>query len=231
MKFDTKAFQEKLRTGNIIRPGFLEFVRWAQSQDHLIFVYTASERIWANFVISNIEKALHIKLERPIFTRANCSLQGGVYRKNTRHLMPAIIKALKARAPHSQTPPAAQSIRMTIIDNLNTYHAMDQPNLVVCPNYNFMYPENIAASISQKQFQAASAYINAVLEKYIPGYHATNDYWTFQKRLSVAYLHLIADMHQQEATTDNFWGVLTTFMKAHPKHKYAKYINRHVIRK
>ncbi len=119
---------------------------------------------------------------------------------------------------------------MTIIDNLNTYHAMDQPNLVVCPSYNYLYPENIAAAISQKQFQDNASAVNSILEKYIPNYHSTNDYWTFQKRMSVAYLLFISEMNKQSGS-DNFWGVLTTFLKTHPKHRYAKYINRHVIRK
>jgi len=209
IKFDYKAFQTKLKQG-IIRPGFLEFVKYAQSQGCTIYVYTASQNNWALFVISQIEKALGIKLARPIFTRKHCHYHNGSYKKNTRAL-----KAIKAD-------------KVTIIDNLNTYHAADQADLVVCPAYNFLYPENIGANISYIQFKENAKVINEVMEKYIPNYHATNDYWTFQKRSSIAYLHAIGDMNQKKDSQDNFFTGLTLFMKSNPKHKYAKYINRYL---
>jgi len=226
IRFDVKSFQQKLLQGLIIRPGFYDFVKYIQSMDYLLYVYTASEKTWANFVISHIEKALNIRFQRPIFTRKNCTYQNGSFKKNTRNILPIIMKSLKVpkKTLSHQVP------RMTIIDNLNVYHAIDQSNLVICPSYNMMHPENIGAYISPHQFKENQSAINATLHKYIDNYHPTSDYWTFQKRMSVFYVHTINDMSKHHQS-DSFYPVLTTFMKSHPKHKFAKYINRHLIRK
>lgn len=227
IKFDQKAFQEKLLKGRIVRPGFSDFIRYVQSQGHLVYVYTASEKSWATFVISQIEKALHIKFEKPIFTRKNCQYVSGAFRKNTQVLAPAINRSLKSKG--IRTP--LQSLKMTIIDNLNTYHALDQNNLVVCPSYDFKYPENIGANISYDQFRDNMRVINSTMEKYVQNYQITNDYWLFQKRSTVNFLLYIADMNRGESPDkDGFFSTLTTFMKSHPKHIFAKYINKHVIR-
>lgn len=224
IKMDSKGLQQKMVQGQIIRPGFLEFVKYIQSLDYLLYVYTASEKTWANYIITHIEKTLKIRFERPIFTRKECIYQNGNFKKSVRTLLPIITKNLRGKGQ------ILNQQRLTIIDNLNVYHAGDQANLVICPSYEVIYPENIGAYISYQQFKDNQTHINRVLEKYIPSYHATSDYWTFQKRMSVYYLQTIADMPKLEPQ-DSFFGVLTTFLKTHPKHKFAKYINRHIIRK
>lgn len=226
IKHNNVALQEKLKNG-IVRPHFIDFMKYLQSIDALVYVYTASEKSWANFVISQIEHAYNVKFERPIFTRMNCSLEYKEYKKSLHFITKQLEKAIRKRhASHFQVFGDVKS-HVTIIDNTNVYHHHDQSSLVVCPTYTFQYPENLGCVASYVQFKEYEQQINDCLSRYIQGYTATSDYWTFQKRMAVLYVNSITRM-KQTMSQDNFFENLLKFVKVHPKHLYAKYINRHI---
>jgi NLI interacting factor-like phosphatase len=228
IKFDMKGLYDKLLYGHIVRPGFVELVKYIQSVDGLVYVYTASEKVWANVVVSQIEKAHGIKIERPIFTRKECIIQNKEFRKSIPYVTRLLLNSIKSKHSGYFDQPTSPKMDLkpfiTLIDNTNVYSPHDQDNLVVCPTYTYRYPENLASQISFAQFKNNTNIVNEVLLKYIPGYHATSDFWTLQKRLSVFYVHSITAM--KHVVKDTFWDDLMYFIKAHPKHVHAKYINR-----
>ena len=122
-KLDNKVIQNVLRTSNIIRPGFKNLITYLQSVDCSVYVYTASEKTWANYIIGQIEKVLNIKFARPIFTRSDCNLKNKEYRKSTSFISKKLKKSL------------GNVGSVTIIDNNNVWIG-DQQNLVICPTYN-----------------------------------------------------------------------------------------------
>ena len=227
IKFDTKGLQEKLKRGHIVRPGFIEFFKYVKSLDHLIYVYTASEKTWANFIISQIEKAFDIKFERPIFTRQDCQLLNNQFIKSIKFIAKHLGKSLKKK----HVVDLDFSKHITIIDNTHVYNQSDQPNLVICPSYSYRHPENIASQISYEQFANHTTSINDLMIKYIPEYNAhTNDYWSFQKKTSIYYVNSITLMKQTMQMTkhDKFFFYLIKLFRENPKNMYAKYINRNL---
>jgi len=227
IKFDTKGLQEKLKTGHIVRPGFIEFFKYVKSLDHLIYVYTASEKTWANFIISQIEKAFDIKFERPVFTRHDCKLLNNQFIKSLKFISKPLERSLKKKGiSHLDL-----SKHVTIIDNTHVYNPSDQSNLVICPSYSYRHPENIASQISYDQFSQHIVPINDLMIKYIPEYNApTTDFWSFQKRTSIYYVNSITLMKQSMQTTkqDKFFFYLMRLVREHPRNVFAKYINRNL---
>jgi len=59
----------------LIRPYFTYFINKMREYfpNSYFYIYTASEKKWAEKEISIIEKNLNIKFDRPIFTRTHCS--------------------------------------------------------------------------------------------------------------------------------------------------------------
>jgi len=225
IRFDTKGLQKKLRDGDIVRPGFVEFVNYIQSLGYLVYIYTASDKAWANVIISQIEKVFNIRFERPIFTRQECQFTNNQFMKSISFIQKGLTRSLIRK----HIPTMDLYKRVTIIDNTNVWHNADQVNLVVCPSYSYRHPENIACQISHELFQKHLSTINDVMIKYIPEYNSpTYDYWSFQRRVSIFYVNSIGLLKQSQSQIkqDRFFYQLIKLFHAHPKHVFAKYINR-----
>ena len=69
-------FRMKLNQG-ILRPHVGKFIKkMQQTYDNIEFyIYTASEKGWAQFLIPHLENCLNIKFKRPLLTRENCVWQ------------------------------------------------------------------------------------------------------------------------------------------------------------
>lgn len=64
----------------LIRPGVCEFIH-SLAEHAYIFIYTASEDSWAQFVIPYIEKHIGCSFQRPIFTRKSTINEGNSFTK------------------------------------------------------------------------------------------------------------------------------------------------------
>lgn len=124
LKEITLSYTEK--TG-IIRPGFINFMNVIRSliPNILIFIYTASERNWANKEIQWIEKNNNIKFDRPLFCREQCIYSKNTYLKSINKIFPIIKKKYKSVTINN----------LLIIDNNNVYND-NIKSLIVCPHYN-----------------------------------------------------------------------------------------------
>lgn len=127
-KYISNLYNEK---SSLVRPYFCDFINHIKKQipSILIYIYTASEKVWANTEMKIIEKNCNIKFERPIFTREYCIIKNNVCSKSLSKIFPIIKKKHKERVDIDN---------IFIIDNNNVYIDIKN-NISICPHYNFLY--------------------------------------------------------------------------------------------
>jgi hypothetical protein len=138
-----KAFRP---SSKLIRPGFASFLK-AMKQFYpevYFFIYTASEKQWANTEIAWVEKAHDIKFQRPIFTRDDCIQDGsGNYRKSLMRIFPRICRAISRQRPLTkQEREYILHNQVIIIDN-NAVYTDKQDRLLLCPDYDYSVFEHL----------------------------------------------------------------------------------------
>jgi hypothetical protein len=108
------------------------------------FIYTASEKTWANKEILIIEKQNGIKFNRPIFTRDNCFKDAsGNIRKSVHKILPQLLKAMKMPKTH------AIANHIIVVDNNPTFVDYTD-NLLICPTYDYLKFHNLWDNIPQE---------------------------------------------------------------------------------
>jgi NLI interacting factor-like phosphatase len=129
----------------LVRPGLTNFMRTIYDfygGRVYFFVYTASERIWAQQQIKWIEHTHGIRFARPIFTRDDCNVDsGGNMRKSINRIWPRISKVVA----HNMSPQERTHIlqnQLIIIDN-NAVYTDHTDKLLLCPDYDYLHFENI----------------------------------------------------------------------------------------
>lgn len=139
----------------LIRPGFIS---WMKALQHMykevyFFVYTASEKTWANQEIAWVEKLHNIKFARPIFTRDDCfnDISNTGMRKSIGKIFPRIVSTIvRERGPLRPLSMAQRKsildTTLVIIDN-NAVYSDRQSNLLLCPDYNYTVFENLLTLI------------------------------------------------------------------------------------
>jgi len=155
----------------LIRPGLSYFMAKMKAMygNVYFFIYTGSEKSWANQEIYWVEKTHNIKFERPIFVRNDCTVDtSGNIRKSITKIFPRILKAISKHhtagleLSHSQKMEIMKH-RIMIIDNNQVYN--DNVNkLLVCPDYGYTVFENLLHGIP------ASAKNNPEIQKILFGY-------------------------------------------------------------
>jgi hypothetical protein len=204
--FDIGEFRAKLKNG-LMRPYFATFIRGLKANYPTIefFIYTASEKTWAEFVIKNIEKVLGIKFNRPIMSRNYCLNQDKEYKKGLQYISPTLIKCLK-KTYKIQFTKNDLLRNLLIIDNNNVYQAEEQKHLLICPTYNYRVAENIIANITSDIYKTHYNIINTTLRRYIP-LSNTSDFNLFQKEFYTYYVHYLTSIIKTNArySNDKYW--------------------------
>lgn len=207
--FDMKQFKSTLSSG-LIRPHFETFLKSLQAHYRNIefFIYTASEKTWAEFVVKNIENVLGFKFNRPLFTRRECIVHEKDYKKGLCIVRKSIINSLKKKYGITYDKKDIAS-NILLIDNNNVYQGQDSKHLLLCPSYNYKVPENIPAHITHGVFVNNPRIIHSVVKRYIP-YEYTEDYLTFQRNFYLLYTqHLqMVQKNNQKYVGDRFWKQL-----------------------
>ena len=148
-----KAFN---KDSKLIRPYFLNFI--TELTDYFqgniyFFIYTASERKWANTEISWLEKSHGIKFQRPIFTRDDCIVdKSGSYRKSISNIFPRMLRSMGLTKISKEQKTEILHQRLLIIDNNAVFNDMKE-HLLICPDYNFMVFENLLEDIPLSYLQ------------------------------------------------------------------------------
>lgn len=119
-------------SSKLLRPYFIYFITSMQKhfQNCQFYVYTASDKAWANKEITMIEKTNNIVFNRPIFTRNDCIVNSnGQYVKSVKKILPKIAK-------NNQGIPIKPE-NILVIDNNQVF--IDYiSNLIICPSYNYL---------------------------------------------------------------------------------------------
>lgn len=211
-----KELQYKLRAGGIIRPYFQRFVRKIKETYTNVefFIYTASEKNWANFLIPQIEKATGIKFNRPIFTREQCTFDvSGGFRKHMKIVLPMIVKSLKKKY-HTLTLDALENRVMMIDNHKNVFDDHDQRLVLSCPTYDYKFAENIPAMLTPKSFDAYKNIVLQTLSSHVASISSSTNFLVFQHIFYTFYVSLLSNLHQynHKQLEDRFFAKLANLM-------------------
>ena len=158
MKALRESIVRRMRYG-IIRPYVHEFCRNLPPGVEL-FVYTASEDSWANFVVPCVEAALGVRFNRPIFSRSHCVRTNpgggdvGDLRKTISGLLPAIARSLGGTRGGTKRYAGVRNAadlkdRVLLVDN--TAHVMADPRenarVLLCPTYSYHYGYDVLSHV------------------------------------------------------------------------------------
>lgn len=229
---------QKLKAG-ILRPGFAALLELQKRVPGVeLFVYTASEEQWAKFIIAQVEKVCSFKFNRPLFTRKHCFKVRDAYTKSLRHIRPAIFRALKAKY-------GLQSVRdldnrVISVDNMDVYEGSECALQVVCPTYEFRYPENLPANITCAEYASHRQGIADIAHHYY-GIPHTADYGEFQLKFYEAYVRQLRRdaAHNRACAKDTFFKgfvkvvhhLLVVKQKAEFNDKIVRYINKQLSKR
>jgi len=124
------------------------------------YIYTASEKKWANKEIAIIEKHNNFKFDRPLLTRDNCIMDKyGNIVKSVAKILPLISKTIKI--PNNFDI----SKRLLIIDNNPTFIDYTD-NLLICPSYNYMKFYDLRETLpNYNKCDELKSYINRLVKE------------------------------------------------------------------
>ena len=149
---DIIDIQEELQSG-LLRPNAKDFIEYCEKRfkKHLeIFFYTNAGYTWATTVsVPQIEKALKIKANRPIFSFENSI----GYTKTIANIAPLIQKTLVKKYPVLKKETHLQTLfneRMIFIDDIKDNVFDYKHRQIVCPEYAFIPYYNIHEKIMKK---------------------------------------------------------------------------------
>jgi hypothetical protein len=203
-----KHYNEKSK---LIRPHFVTFILKMKEimPNSYFYIYTASEKKWAEKEISIIEKNINIKFDRPIFTRNDCYIQKD--KQNDRILFTKSIDKIKKKIKVSNP-------EIIIIDDKEIY-LDNNSRLINCKMYNYKcfcnYWDYIPISkIKNKIF---INYLEKLIEENrLSPYYNTNT--TKKKCEYYKWLYLKTteiNNYNKKYKKDNFWLNLTKIINEH----------------
>lgn len=204
ISFDVNTIITKLKNG-VIRPHFDAFINELQQYGVEFFVYTASEKSWAEYIVKLMEKTYDIKINRPLFTRNNCVFSGKDYIKSIKTIRPLMLRTLRKKYKGLQLCNFKDNI--LIIDNRHVYSSKNDARLILlCPTYSYKIPENILAIIKPELFTSHSKMINEIMLKYNMIQKPVYNYLKFQKVFYERYIEDISNtISNTEFQTDLFF--------------------------
>lgn len=158
-KYLNESYSEK---SLLVRPHFFTFINAMKKlyPESYFYIYTASEKKWANKEIAIIEKHNNFKFDRPLFTRDNCIIDKyGDIKKSVAKILPLISKNIKI--PNNYDI----SKRLLIIDNNPTFIDYTN-NLLICPSYNYMKFYDLRETLpNYNKCEELKSYINRLIKE------------------------------------------------------------------
>lgn len=216
--------QEELQKG-LLRPNAKDFIDYCKKRfkKHLeIFFYTNASYTWATTgSVPQIEKALQIKANRPIFTFENSI----GYTKTIANIAPFIQKTLIKKYPLLAKENHLQTLfneRMIFIDDIKDNVFDYKSRQIVCPEYNFIPYYDIYEKIINKYNIPASVFDTKEIHEYmkrekLPLY--TKNGSIYQQNKEYALLHNMLKTKEYEVynaslAPDTFFNdMITAFTK------------------
>ena len=202
----------------LIRPHFFHFIQTMKKlyPNSYFYVYTASEKNWANKEISIIEKNNNFKFDRPLLTRDNCIIdREGNIKKSINKILPLIKKKIK----FSNTYDIKK--HLLIIDNNPTFIDY-KDNLLLCPTYNYVkfnnlkdiVPEDITC-VNIKNYIAKLSKEQRICKNYNSPECMEKIYkWLYKKCKKI-------NKYNSKYLNDTFWKDLVILIKNHNIKQYT----------
>lgn len=178
-----KSVMDSLQFNYLLRPGFKCFFEEATKAHVEIFIYTAAEKKWAEYIIKCIEQSNGIKFNRPILSRDQCINVNGELKKSINLVRPTLIKALKRKYKDSVI-----TLENSILAVDNNPVFIERDFQLLCSTYDISVPMNIPQIIPLNIWQKEMKHIQDTLIHYYPNYKATSTYMKFEKQLYEIYV-------------------------------------------
>jgi hypothetical protein len=188
LPYSARNLHDQLNNG-IIRPNFNAFFNDLKDHGVEFFIYTASEKKWAEHIVKQIETTTGVKFNRPLFTRNNCLLVNGEYKKSITHVLPSVIKCLTNKYNNLTT--ASLRNMVMAIDNNNVYNTSDRKNLLLCDTYQYSSPENVPCFVNKMLFDQHHSVVMSILSSYYPYMKYTTNYMKFEKQYYIHYIQML----------------------------------------
>ena len=134
----------------LLRPYFSSFMKTIDINRRYTnietFVYTASEKKWAQHVVPVIEDVVNARFNRPIFHRDYCDMQKDKH-KSILTTKKHIFKSLKNK--YDLTSMNDLNNRIYLIDNNDTL--IEKDFLLKCPTYDYIVQVDLLRQLSPEQ--------------------------------------------------------------------------------
>jgi hypothetical protein len=201
-------------THNLCRPGFIDFVYYATSVLHAeLFIYTAADPTWANFVIQCIETLVNLTwyngsnenfmFNRPLFARGSYTTYA--QRKRISLICEPIIDALKQKGIQTDDCTLLDNI-VVVDDNPSLYADEDCKRIIACNPYMFVKPIDVLdvfpRNLTTKYFSTVRAILQTHLDmKFSPQSRTIHKTFLKEYRLNMwKYKH-----NNDVVVHDTFW--------------------------
>lgn len=157
-----KADIAKILKLGLLRPNLTEFVTQASPRCQF-FIYTASERKWAECLVSCIEKVINFKFHRPLFCRENCLIElgeKGSIKKSLNHVMPRALKTLSNKNIHNicRLP--------VIIDNAKVIVSGEMRSWIPVPTYRHIQIVDVLRHVDVSVLYECESKVHKILKHY-----------------------------------------------------------------
>ena len=207
-----KCYKKKSK---LIRPYFSFFLKKMKNMfpNSLFYIYTASEKIWANKEIQLIEKSHEIKFNRPLFTRDDCILgSDNLYKKSIKKILPRILKSIKNKNCDIIKE------RILVIDN-NPRFIDYNDNILSCPTYDYILFDNLWKNIPRESLKIKELKIiikNLINSNRLCKICNHNDNNMRQLEIIYEWLHekhKSINRQNDKYNNDKFWKILANVIK------------------
>jgi len=134
----------------LLRPYFTNFIKHIKSKYDgkvELFIYTASDKVWAHHVVPIIESIVGFKFNRPIFTREHCDNGTSYKTKSIKHIKNHVIKSLQPKYAKNIITEQTLVKKIFLIDNNHVLE--DTKQLIKCYTYDKAIFVNILRNIPE----------------------------------------------------------------------------------
>lgn len=177
LKISTKKSHINDYIKGLLRPYFIDFIRLIKSKyDNKVelFIYTASDKTWAHYIVPIIESIIGFKFNRPIFTRDHCLIGRDDKVKSIKYVKSSVIKTLQAKHGKIVINERTLEDKIVLIDN--NYVLAQSQYLVKCPTYDKAVFLNILRNIPKNVIETRYSEIC----RYLLGVDCSSE-WEFMK--------------------------------------------------
>ncbi len=235
MKYVHTDIDYRIKNG-LSRPYFESFIKTMKLKYPFseFYIYTAAEGSWASLMIKNVEQALDIKFNRPIFHRKYCIKHENELKKSLSRVIPIIFKGLKKSYP-SLIDKNDLHKNTVLIDNNYIVTSIDSERLIKCPTYSYLHVydplSGIAISKLEKHFEKVF--------KILSGYGLITKQENNIQGLLSQYHNNLSFLYQKTSTKniieeDKFWYIIERIFRNHRiqslNKKVISYLQKSVIK-